>query len=362
MTILGKAVSESFYGRKPSHSYWVGCSTGGRQGLMMAQRYPELYDGIIALAPAISWDSLLVAGQWVQQVINQIGSQPTQCEMEAFTQAAIAQCDELDGLKDGVISDPSACDISPYDLVGKPLPFTCEGSANQTFTFVGAQVADAAWTGPVDSNGTLQFHGLEKDTSLAYAGAPPPGPVDEAAQVPPFSVDWLKYFIAKDPDFDVNNMTNEEYFTALHQSRNEFNSIIGTSDPDLSRFKARNGKMITWHGLADRLIPPNNTESYYRRVAEVVPDVHDFYRFYKAPGVQHCAGGAGPQPTLELEALVKWVEEGVAPDVLPAVNATLNGVVPSDLQTLPTRKICAWPKQQVYNGGDPNVAESFDCV
>lgn len=172
----------------------------------------------------------------------------------------------------------------------------------------------------------------------------------------------IKYFIAKDANFPLENMTNEEYFRVLHQSRNQYSSIIGTSDPDLSLFKARNGKLITWHGLADHLIFPNGTENYYKRVTEQVDGVQDFYRYFEAPGVGHCRGGAGPQPVGELKVLVKWVEEGVAPDELSAVNVTLHGKEPDAGQSLPTRKLCAWPKKQKYNGGDPLVAENFDCV
>ena len=176
------------------------------------------------------------------------------------------------------------------------------------------------------------------------------------------TVNRIKYFIAKDGNFALENMTNEEYFRVLHQSRNQYSSIMGTSDPDLSLFKARKGKLITWHGLADQLIFPNGTEHYYKLVAEQVEEVRDFYRYFEAPGVAHCRGGAGPQPVGELEALVKWVEQGVAPDELSAVNTTLHGEVPVAGQSLPTRKLCAWPKKQKHNGGDPLVAESFDCV
>lgn len=176
------------------------------------------------------------------------------------------------------------------------------------------------------------------------------------------SLTRIKYFIAKDGNFALENMTNEEYFRILHQSRNQYSSIIGTSDPDLSLFKARNGKLITWHGLADQVIFPNGTEDYYKRVAEQVEGVQDFYRYFEAPGVGHCRGGAGPQPVGELKALVKWVEQGVAPNELSAVNVTLHGEAPDAGQSLPTRKLCAWPKKQRYNGGDPLVAESFDCM
>ncbi|KAG8624634.1 hypothetical protein KVT40_007701 [Elsinoe batatas] len=137
---------------------------------------------------------------------------------------------------------------------------------------------------------------------------------------------------------------------------------MGTSDPNLHEFKKQGGKMITWHGLADQLIFPNGTRDYYERVTEAVPDVQDFYRFFEAPGVAHCSGGPGPQPRNELQALVDWVENGIAPETLVTVNSTLNGVVPGPGQALPTRNICAWPERQKYVGGDPAVTTSFSCT
>ena len=156
MTLLGQAVTESFYGHKPKYSYWTGCSTGGRQGLMMAQRYPELYDGIIATAPAINWDSFIVAEYWAQHVMNQLGVYPPPCELQAYTKAAVAACDTLDSLDDGVISDPSACNFDPYSIVGQA--FSCGAEDDMNFTKAGATVATAAWTGPVDASGTQQWY------------------------------------------------------------------------------------------------------------------------------------------------------------------------------------------------------------
>lgn len=352
MTLLGKAVTESFYGHKPEYSYWTGCSTGGRQGLMLAQRYPELYDGIVALAPAINWDTFLVTEYWPQQVMNRLGVYPPPCELQAFTKAAIAACDGLDGLEDGIITDPNVCDFDPFSIVGRT--FSCEDNEERNFTSDGATVADAAWTGP------NQWYGISKDAALSGIA----GTNDSSSSGIPFrhSVDWIKYFVAKDPAFAIENMTDDEYFRVLHQSRNQYASIIGTTDPDLSLFKARNGKLITWHGLADQLIFPNGTVEYYQRVMEKVEDVQDFFRYYTAPGVAHCRGGAGAQPVDELKALVDWVENGVAPDTLSAVNATLWGKEPAQGDPLPTRKLCAWPRIQTYNGGDPTIADSFDCI
>jgi pimeloyl-ACP methyl ester carboxylesterase len=359
MTHLGKAITESYYGKKPEYSYWVGCSTGGRQGVMMAQRYPELYDGIVALSPALNWDVLIPSIYWPQQVMNQLGVYPSQCELRAYTNAAVTACDELDGDKDGIITDADACTFDPFCKVGQS--FDCDGE-NSTFTSEGATVVQAAWSGMIDDSGKKQWYGYNKDSDLStVANTTTTG---NSSYGIPFAAaaGWLQYFVAKDADFDLTNLTNAQFFDLIHQSRNQYASILGTSDPDLSRFKARKGKMITWHGLADRLIQPNSTLDYYQRVSDKFDDVHDFYRFFEAPGVGHCAGGVGAQPVGELEALVKWVEQGVAPDTLSAVNATLYGELPGPGQSLPERNLCAWPKVQTYNGGDPARAESFDCV
>jgi hypothetical protein len=165
MTLLGQAVTESYYGEKPAYSYWTGCSTGGRQGLMLAQRYPELYDGIVALAPAINWDTFLVTEYWPQQIMNQLGVYPPPCELKAYTKAAIAACDDLDGLEDGIISDANACNFDPFSMVGKT--FSCDGSEESKFTSEGAQVADAAWSGLIDTSGKQQWYGLSKDAPLS---------------------------------------------------------------------------------------------------------------------------------------------------------------------------------------------------
>ena len=326
---------------------------------MMAQRYTELYDGILALAPAINWNSMVPSLYWPQQVMNRLGVYPPQCELSAYTKAAVASCDELDGLKDGIIADSDACAFDPFCKVGQS--FDCDGET-RIFTSEGATVAQATWTGMIDDSGKKQWYGLNKDADLS--GTANTTTIGNSSYGAPFNVaaDWPRFFLAKDADFDVTNMTNAKFFDFVHQSRNEYESIIGTSDPDLSRFKARNGKMITWHGLADLLIQPNGTVEYYERVLDTVDDVQDFYRYFEAPGVGHCSGGVGAQPVKELEALVKWVEQGVAPETLTAMNATLYGEEPGPGQSLPMRNLCLWPKMQTYNGGDPAEAESFDCV
>lgn len=126
MAIVGKAVTESFYGKKPAYSYWYGCSTGGREGLAEAQIYPEDFDGIVAAAPTINWPSFLMADEWPQVVMNNEGYFPSQCEFQAFFNASVAKCDTLDEVADGVIANVAGCKVDPYDLVGSKV--TCSGA------------------------------------------------------------------------------------------------------------------------------------------------------------------------------------------------------------------------------------------
>ncbi|KAK5134440.1 hypothetical protein LTR08_006487 [Meristemomyces frigidus] len=231
MTVIGQALTESFYGRPAAHSYWNGCSTGGRQGLMLAQRYPELYDGILALAPAINWDSFIVAEYWAQHVMNRIAYYPPACELEAFTAAAIAACDDLDGVVDGIISDENACDMDPHSVIGQS--FLCNGTVPMQLTAAGAEIALAAWTGPVDASGKKQWYGLNRDANLTAGLVATTASLNGTLTSAPFPIptDWIKFFIEKDPLFNIANISDAEYFRILHESRNQYAGIINTADP-----------------------------------------------------------------------------------------------------------------------------------
>ncbi|EMC96003.1 hypothetical protein BAUCODRAFT_24966 [Baudoinia panamericana UAMH 10762] len=350
MTILGKQVTQSFYGRAPYRSYWNGCSTGGRQGLMLAQRFPDLYDGILALAPAINWDSFIVAEYWAQH-------------LDAYTLAAIAACDGLDGVIDGIVSNETACNFDPTSIVGQI--FMCNGTVPRQYSGAGAIIVKAAWTGPVNPvSGKREWYGLNKDANLTagIVGTQTIATANGTTTVgAPFSIstDWIKYFIACNASYAVTNMTDAAYFANLHQSRNRYAGIIDTSDPDLSLFKSNGGKMITWHGMTDRLIFPNGSVDYYQRVLEQDPNAADFYRLFLVPGVEHCrngpVAGMGPYPVDVLDTLVQWVENGRAPNVLLTKNLS------SPTQSY-SRNVCVWPKVQTYVGGDASATSSFVCV
>ena len=159
---------------------------------------------------------------------------------------------------------------------------------------------------------------------------------------------------------------NYSYFqTVYHNAYQQYQSIISTYDPELSTFKAKGGKLLSWHGLADQYVPPNGSSDYYDRVVETtgngnLTDVQDFYRLFYAPGVGHCAGGVGPYPEQALETLVAWVEEGVVPQTLAATS--LPSVAPSGEVVVYQRPLCMYPLIARYIGGDSTQAGSFECA
>lgn len=339
MAVAGKALTARFYGRPAAHSYWYGCSTGGRQGLMSAQRYPTDYDGIVAAAPAINWTEFLPADQWPQVVMNEMRTYPTPCEFEAFRTAAVAACDALDKVRDGIIGSPSRCHYDPNRLVGTTV--LCDGH-EVTITRADAAVVAKIWAGPG------VWSGLPRGATFdGIAGTTPDG----TAGVPfPISDNWLRHFVLKHPD--TSTLTYRDWYRLFFRSQREYARTLDTANPNLTAFRAAGGKLITWHGEADQLIFPAGTTSYWHRVDAATPGrTTDFYRLFLAPGVGHCASDTVPAPTDPLAAVVAWVEQGRAPDVLPAASQTA------------TRDLCPYPLVSRYDGtGDPNDAASFRCA
>jgi feruloyl esterase len=357
MSLIGEQVTASFYGRRASHSYWNGCSTGGRQGMMEAQRYPRDFDGIVASAPATDMDRLAFAHLWPFVVMNQEHTFPTGCELEAFNRAAIAACDHDDGVADGIISRPEQCEYDPSQLVGQTVP--CENGPVQ-ITEADARVVRMIWDGPRSPDGKRLWYGLPRGTPfdpLATTVASPEG--TRHGVLFPIADDWIRYFVKRQPSFDPSTIGYRDFERLFEQSHDEYGDVVGTGDPDLSGFRDAGGRMITWHGLADRLIPFQDTVDYRRRVEDRMGGTRAtdrFWRVFLAPGADHCGSGAGPAPTDPLAAVVDWVEKGHAPDALPAAMTTAEG------RTI-TRNLCRYPLVSRYTGhGDPAAAASFRCV
>jgi pimeloyl-ACP methyl ester carboxylesterase len=346
LSVIGKHATKEYFGVGPAFSYFTGCSGGGRQGLELAQTFPDAFDGILAGAPAVYYESILVAGYWPTLLMNQLGVFPPPCEIKAFTAAAVEQCDGLDGLQDGIISHPEDCKFAAQQMVGRN--FTCDDGEQQSFTQAGARIVEAAWQG---FNGSgISWPGVEvgADLSLAYVNT-------LCGDSPLCSASWanmLANFVAADPSFDPSTLSTEAFAGFLARSIKLWRSSLGAANPNLQLFQQAGGKLISWHGTADTTIPPKGSAQYYEQVLQHNSNVSEFFRHFEAPGVGHCAGGPGPMPNAALEQLVGWVENGTAPATLDASSAA----------TGLERPLCPYPSRQVYLGGNANSSASFSCA
>ncbi len=351
MTVVAKALVNAFYGTPPQHSYFNGCSTGGRQGLSEAQRYPADYDGILSGAPAINWTKLHGEQMWGNLTMLTAHDFLPRCKFEAAQAAAVKACDADDGVTDGVIEDPLRCKYDPGELVGSSSP------GCPAFTETDAEVIRKIWQGPRRRNGAFLWYGLTRGADFmgvsGTAGDPPDG------HPFPITLDSWRYFLNENPQWDWKTLTPESYEQYWDQSVEEFSAVLATDDPDLTAFRERGGKILLWHGFSDQLIYPEGTIDYYQRVEKRMgggEKTREFARLFLAPGVAHCGGGTGPQPTGQFDALVKWVEAGVAPEKILAVRRAKGGPVTR------SRPLCVYPLEARYTGkGSTDDAANFVC-
>jgi len=339
-----RSLIAEFYGEPADYAYWNGCSSGGREGLMLAQSYPDAYDGILAGAPAINWDRFVPSLLWPQIVMDQeFGGPIDGCKLAEATNAAVDACDAVDGVTDGVLEDPRACDFDPVSLVGIDTP--CG-----EFTETDAVVIQSIWEGPRSSSGEFLWYGIAR-------GAP----LDELAGSTPFpiGVDYHRTWVQQDPTFDWRSLGYAGFEDAYRTSQDLFHDVIGTDDPDLASFRDAGGRLLMWHGWYDQLIPPEGSIDYHERVLETLRDtgeVAEFARLFMAPGVFHCGDGPGFTEFDAFGALVDWVETGRAPETITASRVEGGGETA-------TRPLCPYPIVATYNGtGDPDRASSFDCT
>ena len=309
MTVVAKALTRALYGTPPRYSYFNGCSSGGRQGLMEAQRFPDDYDGILAVAPAINWARFLPADFWPQLVMIEISAAPLQgrdrdrCGREGLRHDRRGR-----GWRDG---RPAPLHVRSETLVG------ARTDSCGVFTTDDAPSFARIWDGPRRVDGTWMWYGLTRGTPLTRLA----GTTGAPAVGQPFriSLEWLRYFLLQDPSWDWTTLTAARFEQLFDQSVEQYDAVIGTAVPDLSRFRERKGKLLVWHGWSDELISPEGTVQYYDRVVERMEGrkaTEKFMRLFMAPGVGHCGGGPGPPPSGELDALLRWVEQGKAPDSL----------------------------------------------
>ena len=361
----GKALTKAFYGTGPRFSYWTGCSTGGRQGWIMIQRHPEEYDGLLTGAPAFNWDRFIPAELWGEVVMNkEVGAPISSAKLTAVTNAAVAACAGHDGdgtlTTDNFLADPRLCTYDPAQM-----SCTAQPSNPNCLTSQEVGAVKKIWDGPRDSKGKRLWFGLDRGASL--------GGLDGTL---PFTIatDHFAYWIHQNPSFDWHTVTESSFVTDFFTSEAKFQDVIGTDSTDLEDFIERKGKDITYHGMADQLIFSRGSTNYFERLHKRygAHNVDKFARLFRVPGMGHCAGGNGPSsfgnflpvpadPQHDaFQALVQWVEFGIAPDQVIATK--YNSDNPA-LGVAFTRPLCVFPKVAQYKGsGNPNDAANWTCA
>jgi feruloyl esterase len=346
MTVRSKTIVQAFYNRAPQLSYYQGCSTGGRQGLMEAQRYPDDFDAIIAGAPVNNQIRLNVSQTALQvEMLKDPSRIVPPNKVTLFANAVMAACDANDGVRDNIISDPQACKFDPGTLLCKA------GDAADCLT--APQVASARQLhSPVKSKkGVVAYPGRMPGVEAGWAARiPTPG-----APMNPLWGDMPRYVGHRDANWDVMSFDlDADLALALKNA-----SFIESTDPNLAKFKARGGKLLLWHGWADPGPSPQNTIDYHAEVARTLGGKQDdWMRLFLLPGVAHCGGGVGPDQADFLGALERWREAGTAPaQIVASRNPGRGGLTPM------TRPLCPYPQVAKYTGtGSTDEARNFVCA
>lgn len=344
---VAQAIIRQYYGERPSFSYFTGCSRGGGQAMMEAQRYPADFDGIVAGAPAFNWTGIGAVSVAIAQTLY---PDPAHLDKTALDRTALAhlqqsiidQCDAQDGLKDGVVQDPPS---AHFDLSKVP------GLDDRQRAAIAA-----IYAGAHNSNGLIYpgyTPGAECDSNQWYAWIVGPVPQLVASEGVPdlmfaFGTQVLKNFVFDDPNWNYATYNFAHYARDTRRAA----SFLNATSANLDAFKARQGKLILWHGWADPALPAQATVNYYRQLQRRDPGAKDYCRLFMIPGCFHCGGGPGASEVDWLSVIVQWVEHGQAPERLIASKTVSTGRM--------TRPLFSYPSTAVYKGsGDPDSASSF---
>ena len=356
-----KQVVRAFYQQSPTHSYFNSCSTGGRQALMEAQRFPEDYDGIIAGDPAANWTRFQTGGHlWIALALNKDPeSYIPSSKLRVIEDGVNAACDAIDGIKDGVLDDPRKCSFDPAVL-------TCRAGQDPASCLTPKQVKAVKdiWSGPRKSSGEVVYPAYMPGAEAAAGGwnAYMTGSGPLSGNHWEQSDNVLKYMVFENPKW---NFRTFDFDKDVDFALAKLGKTLDAFDPDLTRFRQRGGRLLLYHGWNDASISPLNTINYYesvvaalqgrqtRRQAETA--AQEFIRLFMVPGMLHCSGGPGASSFDMLSVLENWVEKRQPPERVLASHST-GGVQDR------TRPLCVYPKVAVYTGrGSTDVAENFEC-
>jgi feruloyl esterase len=354
----GKELIAAFFGSGPARSYFEGCSMGGHDALMLAQRFPEDFDGIVARAPAGNIMGLFVQFNRISKQVRVPANTLNPAKQTLLANAVLAQCDALDGVADGIVSKPAACN---YD----PAPLRCAGGADTgdaclsdaqiatVKTITSAVVtADGAWSHP-----GYNF-GLENTADGWGSYIWPQAALGGNSIQGMFSDGFVRSFITQDPAFDTLAWNPDQWLARM----GVVGGLFSAADPDLERLHARGAKLILWNGTNDTSVSARDTSRYYDQVVGKLgqPKADQTVELFLAPGVGHCAGGPGADKVDLLKAMATWVEQGVPASAQGLVQRKLDVATGA---TALARPMCKYPAYPRYKGaGDTKDAKSFDCV
>ncbi len=340
---VARQIVARYYTRPAAYSYFVGCSTGGREGMILSQRYPTMFNGIVSGDPAMRTGlSNLAIGKWIPVAYNQAAPKDasgkpeidkflTDSDRKLFMDALLKRCDAKDGVADGMIFNPLGCDFDPAAVACKP------GQSEACIAPEKIAAIKKAFSGPKNAYGTQVYPGFLYDTGIAASG-PIPGLLNPRANGL-----FGPYTIATTIDVDKE---------ALHVS----DPLVEPASTNLSTFSGNGGKLIFFHGDSDPWFSPLDTLDYYKSLAasnDAAEKVATWSRLFLVPGMSHCGGGPSLDHFDMLSAVVNWVEKGVAPDSVIATGSAFPGR---------SRPLCAYPRHAEYAGhGDTENASNFRC-
>jgi feruloyl esterase len=344
--LIAKRITTAFYGARPAYSYFRGCSTGGREGLMEAQHNPEDFDGIVSGDPAFAGRLGAIANVWASQKLFRRGNVPLfdKAALTLLHERTIAACDAVDGMKDGIISDPRQCHFDPAKLLCR------SGAAKDCLTPEQVTAAKAVYDGPRNGKSERLYPGgMMPGSEGAWGGA-------DTWSLPQGSLRYLMFADNPASDYDYHDFDWDRDLDRVKAQVALYDPVAPGTAPDLAAFHARGGRLILYHGWSDQGVSPLGSLDYYSQVAARLggmAQIRDWFRLFMVPGMFHCRGGNAPNSFDFMPGIMDWVERGMAPDGVVATQREGDKIIR-------TRPLYAYPETARHDGkGDANLAASW---